>query len=92
MLTGRTYGGREWTPGFILSIDQERCIGCGRCYKACGRDVLALTEKPFAGDDEYGDDMGNKVMSIRDKGGCIGCGACGRACAKRCHSYAPFEG
>ena len=92
MLTGRTYGGTEWVPEFILSIDHEKCIGCGRCYKACGREVLALIEKPFDGDDDFGDDMGNKVMSIASRESCIGCGACGRACTKRCHSYAPLEG
>jgi len=92
MLTGKTYGGKQWTPGFILAIDHEKCIGCGRCYKACGRDVLALIEKPYDGDDEFGDDMGNKVMSVANREDCIGCGACGRACTKKSHSYAPLEG
>ncbi|HEY5999120.1 MAG TPA: hypothetical protein VI078_07420 [bacterium] len=55
----------------------------------CGRTVLALIEKPFAGEDEYGDAMGNKVMSVADRGDCIGCEACARACAKRCHTHAP---
>jgi len=82
-----TFGGREWKPLFIKSIDHEKCIGCGRCFKACGRTVLMLIEKPFEGDDEYGDDMGNKVMSIADGDDCIGCGACGRACTKKCQSY-----
>jgi len=89
MIKGLTAGGREWAPSFLVSIDHERCIGCGRCFKACGRAVLGLVEKPFDGDDEYGDDMGNKVMSVIDKDDCIGCGACGRACTKRSHRYAP---
>ena len=92
MLTGRTCGGKEWVPEFIVSIDIDKCIGCGRCYKACGRNILSLVEKPFDGDDEFGDDMGNKVMSIINREDCIGCGACGRACAKKCHSYAPAAG
>jgi Nif-specific ferredoxin III len=92
MLTGKKCGGSEWVPKFILAIDVEKCIGCGRCYKACGRDVLALIEKPFEGDDDFGDDMGNKVMSIMSRGDCIGCGACGRACTKKCHSYEAIEG
>ncbi len=83
-----TFGGREWKPLFIESIDQGKCVGCGRCFKACGRNVLMLVEKPFEGEDEFGDDMGNKVMSIADRDDCIGCGACGRACTKKCHSYA----
>ena len=91
MLTGRTCGGLDWVPSFILSIDVSKCIGCGRCYKACGRNVLELIEKPFEGDDEFGDDMGSKEMSIMSREDCIGCGACGRACTKKCHSYAPVE-
>lgn len=86
-----TCGGREWTPRFVVSVDPERCIGCGRCYKACGRTVLELVEKPFAGDDdeEFDDRMGNKVMSVRDRDDCIGCEACARICAKKCYTHAP---
>jgi Nif-specific ferredoxin III len=25
-----------------LDIDPEKCIGCGRCYKVCGREVMTL--------------------------------------------------
>ena len=88
-----TFGGREWTPSYVVSIDQECCIGCGRCFKACGRSVLALVEKPFAcdddEDDEFGDRMGNKVMSVKDRDDCIGCEACARICAKKCYTHAP---
>jgi len=86
--TGVTRGGGEWSPRFVEGIDPERCIGCGRCFKVCGRDVLELVEKPFGGDDEFGDDMGNKVMSIREPGDCIGCGACARTCTKKCYTHA----
>jgi Nif-specific ferredoxin III len=86
-ITGHTRGGKAWTPKFIESIDIEKCIGCGRCYKVCGRDVLMLIEKPFEGDDEYGDDMGNKVMSITHPGNCIGCGACARICTKKSQTH-----
>ncbi|HHN66397.1 MAG TPA: ferredoxin III, nif-specific [Nitrospirae bacterium] len=82
-----TRGGKSWTPKFIESIDSERCIGCGRCYKVCGRGVLELIDKPFEGEDEYGDDMGNKVMSVANPDDCIGCGACGRVCTRRCHVH-----
>jgi Nif-specific ferredoxin III len=88
-VTNLTCGGREWVPEFVVSIDHEKCIGCGRCYKVCGRGVLQLIEKPYDGDDEYGDDMGNKVMAIRDKDDCIGCGACARTCTKKSYTHAP---
>ncbi|GAB4486236.1 MAG: ferredoxin III, nif-specific [Thermodesulfovibrionales bacterium] len=86
-VTGMTRGGKEWTPRFIDSIDAAKCIGCGRCYKVCGRDVLELIEKPFEGEDEFGDDMGNKVMSIACAENCIGCEACARACTKHCQTH-----
>ena len=28
--------GRSWTPRFVSVISEERCIGCGRCFKVCG--------------------------------------------------------
>ncbi|HIJ60041.1 MAG TPA: ferredoxin III, nif-specific [Nitrospirae bacterium] len=86
-IVGYTRGGNTWTPCFIDAIDVEKCIGCGRCYKVCGRDVLMLIEKPFEGEDEYGDDMGNKVMSIRNPMKCIGCEACARVCTKKCQTH-----
>ena len=43
-VTGRTRGGKEWTPRFVKSIDPELCIGCGRCIKICAHDVLAPAE------------------------------------------------
>ena len=82
-----TRGGKSWKPRFIESIDFERCIGCGRCYKVCGRRVLELIDKPFEGEDEYGDDMCNKVMSVVNPDDCIGCGACARVCTRRCHVH-----
>ena len=86
-VTGYTRNGTAWTPSFIESIDINKCIGCGRCYKICGRDVLELIEKPFEGEDEFGDDMGNKVMSVKTAGNCIGCEACRRVCTKKCQLH-----
>ena len=34
--------GETWTPTFVQSIDEEKCIGCGRCFKVCPRGVLAM--------------------------------------------------
>lgn len=90
MIIGVTFGGTEWTPRFLKSIDHEKCIGCGRCYKICGRGVMALVEKPSDGGD-YGDDMGNMVMMVEDMDACIGCEACSRACSKKCHTNEPLE-
>jgi Nif-specific ferredoxin III len=86
-IVGYSRGGKPWTPKFIESIDIDKCIGCGRCYKVCGRGVLALIEKPFEGEDEYGDDMGNKVMAITNPENCIGCEACARVCIKKSQAH-----
>ncbi len=90
-VTGITQNGKTWKPRFIQSINIETCIGCGRCYKVCGRGALNLAEKPFEGKDEYGDDMGNMVMAVVNPDDCIGCEACARVCTKRCHVHAPLE-
>ena len=29
----------------LRSIDQEKCIGCGSCFKTCGFDVFRLETK-----------------------------------------------
>ncbi|WP_420266625.1 ferredoxin III, nif-specific [Candidatus Magnetominusculus dajiuhuensis] len=84
---GLTRGGAVWIPRFLQSIDINKCLGCGRCYKVCGRGVLELIDKPFEGDDEYGDDLGNKVMSLSNPDDCIGCEACARACTRKCHTH-----
>ena len=82
-----TRAGVPWTPRYLDSIDVNKCIGCGRCYKVCARGVMELIEKPFEGEDEFGDDMGNKVMSVAMAGNCIGCEACSRICTKKCHVH-----
>ena len=50
-LTGKTFSGEDWTPTFAMAIDEEKCIGCGRCYKVCPRDVFDLVEREF--DEDY---------------------------------------
>jgi Nif-specific ferredoxin III len=88
MATALTRGGAEWTPLYLDAIDYELCIGCGRCYKVCGRGVLEPIEKPFEDEeDEFGDDMGNMVMSVSDKDPCIGCTACAQVCARNAHTH-----
>ncbi|WP_236614316.1 4Fe-4S binding protein [Stutzerimonas azotifigens] len=45
VITGRTRGGSEWVPQFVTAVDAQKCIGCGRCYKVCPRDVFELVER-----------------------------------------------
>lgn len=87
-MTGTTYGGANWTPEFVTDLDAKKCIGCGRCFKVCPRDVLTLVERTEELADDEDCDEDNAVMAIADANDCIGCGACGRVCPKGCYSYA----
>lgn len=89
-----TRDGRAWTPEYLVAIDDKTCIGCGRCYKVCGRDVMVLKgitdEGEFVnlgGDDDDDDEIEKKVMAMNDPGACIGCGACARVCPTNCQTH-----
>lgn len=88
-----TRDGRSWEPAFLLAINPEKCIGCGRCFKVCGRDVMTLkgiTEDGdlVALDDDEDDEIEKKVMVMNDAGACIGCSACARVCPTNCQTHA----
>jgi Nif-specific ferredoxin III len=86
-ITGLTRGGANWTPAFLVELNQKTCIGCGRCYKVCPRSVFDLIERE-GDDDSYDEDDDNTmVMSIADALDCIGCGSCSRVCPKQCHTH-----
>ncbi len=91
-VTGTTFGGTVWTPSYVTDINQKTCIGCGRCFKVCPRDVFDLIEKEDMEDfdDDYGDfedDDNSMVMSIKNGNDCIGCEACSRVCPKDCFTH-----
>ena len=85
-VTGKTKGGKEWTPTFIESVDPEICIGCGRCYKVCSRDVFA----PEDYEDEETESM-RMIMTVANDENCIGCVACGVTCSKKAFKFKPME-
>ncbi len=49
-----------------LVLDEEKCIGCGRCLEVCPHGVFAL---------EAG------KAQIADLDGCMECGACAKNCS-----------
>jgi Nif-specific ferredoxin III len=95
-VTGVTYGGTVWTPSYVTDINQKTCIGCGRCFKVCPRDVFDLIEKSeaFADDEDFDDDYADfedddstMVMSLKNALECIGCEACSKVCPKDCFTH-----
>lgn len=89
-ITGVTRGGTSWVPAFVVSLNQETCIGCGRCYKVCPRNVFELIEREAEDDDDddFSDDT-SMVMAIANAMDCIGCEACSKVCPKDCHTHSP---
>ncbi|MFZ2449058.1 MAG: ferredoxin III, nif-specific [Methylovulum miyakonense] len=91
-VTGVTYGGSVWTPSYVTDINAKTCIGCGRCFKVCPRDVFDLVEKSSimeaeSFDDDFEDDDENMVMTIKNALDCIGCEACSKVCPKDCFTH-----
>ena len=95
-ITGITRGGVPWIPAFVTDLNQTRCIGCGRCYKVCPRDVFELIDRDDLDLDEMEmddaddfDEAPGMVMSLKNLLDCIGCQACSRVCPKKCLSHEP---
>lgn len=89
-ISGITRRGTPYEPTFVTALDATRCIGCGRCYKVCPRQVFELVERD-EDDDNYDEDEDNMmVMQLADPLDCIGCGSCARVCPKQCHTHQPL--
>ncbi len=92
-----TRDGTFWEPAYLVEIDGKKCIGCGRCYKVCSRDVMHLMGVDEDGglvacgvdDDDDDEEFVRKVMVLDTPGNCIGCGACNRVCPKNCQTHTP---
>jgi NADP-reducing hydrogenase subunit HndC len=54
------------------TINQDDCVGCGRCAKACPADAIAKTDYTAPG---------KKLPSMQiDPNKCVKCGACMATC------------
>ncbi len=87
-----TCDGRAWIPRYLTNIDPTVCIGCGRCFKVCGRRVMTLRGISDDGelvdlDDDDDDEIERKIMTMDDAGACVGCGACARVCPTNCQTH-----
>ncbi|MFZ5605554.1 MAG: ferredoxin III, nif-specific [Pseudomonadota bacterium] len=93
VIVGRTRGGAEWVPEFVTALDAAKCIGCGRCYKVCPRDVFELVDRADVVEgDDVDDDDELKVMALKNMMDCIGCMSCARVCPKQCHTHQSLAG
>ena len=84
--------GVVWTPKFIATIDEEKCIGCGRCYKTCSQDVLELRAINDEGEvvsieDGDDDEYEKKVMAVAHPENCVGCQSCANNCSRSCMEH-----
>jgi Nif-specific ferredoxin III len=90
--------GQTWTPSFVQSLDEGKCIGCGRCFKVCPRGVLELVGLTDEGerihvdlDSDDDEEYEKKVMTIAHGELCIGCTACSKICPKKCYTHAAAQ-
>jgi len=94
MRTFTTRDGTPWVPQYIMSISQELCIGCGRCYKVCTQGVLELKGINEDGElcDPFDDseDIERKVMIVAQEGACVGCGSCETVCGTKAQKHEPM--
>jgi Nif-specific ferredoxin III len=87
-----TRDGRGWQPEYLIEINKDVCIGCGRCFKVCGRNVMTLKGVSDEGelldlDEDEDEEFEKKIMAMADAGACIGCGACARVCPTNCQTH-----
>ena len=62
-------------------IDQDKCIKCGKCAKACSYNAIIHMERPCAascGMDAIGSDEHGRAVINQDK--CVACGQCLVSC------------
>lgn len=60
-----------------LTLDEEKCVGCGDCIQVCPHGVLSLN---------------GRKAHIVDLNGCMECGACAKNCVVQAISLTPGVG
>ena len=64
------------TTSFIPKIDEDKCIGCGKCVKTCPIEAIEWVSND--------DEKNNKPKKVKvNEEICLGCGICVRACSNK---------
>ena len=58
---------------FTITINEDRCKGCGLCARACPKQIVALSKTKI-------NSKGYRPAEITDIEECIGCASCARTC------------
>ena len=64
------------TSNWIMEVDAEVCIGCGKCAEICPVGAITLEEQAAPA----GEERRPQHQAIRDATLCLGCGVCVDAC------------
>ncbi len=56
-----------------VTIDENRCKGCGLCVRACPKKIVAISKTKL-------NDKGYHPAEVIDMSQCIGCASCARTC------------
>ena len=56
-----------------LTIDEEKCKGCGLCIEVCPKKILVLS-------DEKINQQGYHPVTVTDLHSCVACASCAKIC------------
>ncbi len=56
-----------------ITINEERCKGCGLCVRACPQKIMALSKTKL-------NSKGYHPAEVVDQEKCVGCASCARTC------------